>query len=58
LPAGAPRIEQVSDWLTKIIVGVGLVELRSLPDDLMACAEYVGHEFGTADNSAAMATQN
>tara|TARA_R110000850_G_scaffold200600_1_gene326696 strand:- start:817 stop:1767 length:951 start_codon:yes stop_codon:yes gene_type:complete len=25
------NLEQISDWLTKIIVGVGLVELRSIP---------------------------
>lgn len=27
-------LEQISDWLTKIIVGVGLVSLKSIPDYL------------------------
>lgn len=26
------NLEQISDWLTKIIVGIGLVELRQVPD--------------------------
>ncbi|HEX2690659.1 MAG TPA: hypothetical protein VHN14_28780, partial [Kofleriaceae bacterium] len=49
------NLEQVSDWLTKIIVGVGLVELRNLPHDLAMCAAYVAHGLGTTDTSAAMA---
>lgn len=39
------NLEQVSDWLTKIIVGVGLVELHKVNDLLLAfrqsVAEYV-----------------
>ena len=27
------NLEQISDWLTKIIVGLGLVELRNMPTD-------------------------
>ena len=49
------NLEQVSDWLTKIIVGVGLVELRDLPDDLVACATYISQGLGTSGNSAALA---
>lgn len=49
------NLEQVSDWLTKIIVGVGLVELHDLPHDLAACAAYIAHGLGTTDNSVAMA---
>ena len=28
------NLEQISDWLTKILVGVGLTQLQRLPDDL------------------------
>jgi len=34
-------IEQISDWLTKIIVGVGLTNLRELPGQLNALGKYV-----------------
>lgn len=41
--AGAPteyegntNLEQISDWLTKILVGAGLVELKSVPSALSA----------------------
>jgi hypothetical protein len=34
------NLEQISDWLTKIIVGVGLVELRSLGGALDSIARY------------------
>jgi hypothetical protein len=34
-------IEQISDWLTKIIVGVGLTNLRDLPRQLNALGKYV-----------------
>lgn len=43
---------EVSDWLTKIIVGLGLVELRELPDKLKIAAnplaECLGGECGLA----------
>lgn len=32
------NLEQVSDWLTKIIVGLGLVHLQQLPGQLMSVA--------------------
>lgn len=35
------NLEQISDWLTKIIVGVGLVELRTLPEHLKRAAGWV-----------------
>lgn len=35
----------MSDWLTKIIVGLGLVELHDLPADLQSCAEYISRSF-------------
>ena len=36
------NLEQISDWLTKIIVGVGLVESKQLPGYLVRLARYVG----------------
>ena len=49
------NLEQVSDWLTKIIVGVGLVELREIPAALQTCADYVAKGIGVTDGSVAMA---
>jgi len=41
------NLEQISDWLTKIIVGVGLVNLTDLPKFVSAGANYVASSFGT-----------
>ncbi|MHC1562527.1 hypothetical protein ACR9E3_26490 [Actinomycetospora sp. C-140] len=38
------NLEQVSDWLTKIIVGVGLVQIRQI----VGAVSYVGDRFGAA----------
>lgn len=34
------NLEQISDWLTKILVGVGLTQLREMPQRLMGLASY------------------
>lgn len=34
------NLEQISDWLTKIIVGIGLVQLNRVPDALTTYAGY------------------
>jgi hypothetical protein len=36
------NLTEISDWLTKILVGLGLVELRNVPDYLRRIGEYVG----------------
>jgi CheY-like chemotaxis protein len=36
------NLEQISDWLTKILVGAGLVQLRALPAGLRALGDYLG----------------
>ena len=36
------NLEQISDWLTKIIVGVGLVESKQIPGYLGRVSRYVG----------------
>lgn len=35
------NLEEVSDWLTKIIVGLGLFELREIPSHLMSMAAFM-----------------
>jgi hypothetical protein len=34
-------MEEISDWLTKLLVGVGLVELKGAPHALAVAANYV-----------------
>ncbi len=38
------NLEQVSDWLTKIIVGFGLIELRKVPGAFQSLAEYMAND--------------
>jgi len=40
------NLEQISDWLTKIIVGVGLINLGNLGPLLTRASRYVGASFG------------
>ncbi|KAA9345473.1 hypothetical protein [Larkinella humicola] len=40
------NLEQISDWLTKIIVGLGLVELRTVPARLKSAAGYIARGIG------------
>lgn len=44
-------LEQISDWLTKIIVGVGLTQLNQVPGKLDALAAYVAVGMGCPDTS-------
>lgn len=37
---------EIADWLTKIIVGLGLVNLKQLPGELMSIGEFVSHSIG------------
>lgn len=48
-PSAKPRtnLEQISDWLTKIIVGAGLVQLVSLPGALKDYAGFIKDRLGT-----------
>jgi len=39
-------LEQVADWLTKIIVGVGLTQLNKIPHNLYLLAAYIGTGMG------------
>lgn len=49
------NLEQVSDWLTKIIVGVTLVQIGSIPGALGRLGAALRGGFGGADFSAAFA---
>jgi hypothetical protein len=40
------NLEQISDWLTKILVGVGLAELYRLPAALRGAADYFAAAVG------------
>ena len=48
-------LDQISDWLTKILVGVGLTQLFGLTSKLQALAEYLGPVFGGTGSSAGFA---
>jgi hypothetical protein len=39
------NLEQISDWLTKIIVGLGLVQLRKIPQNLYDAATWMARSF-------------
>ena len=49
------NLEQISDWLTKILVGVGLTQLTTLPDRLQQVATYVAQGLGESPSAPAFA---
>jgi hypothetical protein len=50
------NLEQISDWLTKIIVGLGLIELRQLPDLLSRFTNFIRPGLHAAWAAPALAT--
>ena len=48
--------DQMSDWLTKILVGVGLTQLVGLPSKLQALGSYLAPAVGGGETSASVAT--
>ncbi|NHZ64065.1 response regulator [Massilia genomosp. 1] len=46
------NLVEVSDWLTKIIVGVGLVELKNLPRAAYSVAEFIAPGLAIANDVA------
>jgi hypothetical protein len=46
------NLEQISDWLTKILVGVGLTQLASLPDWLNRYSVFISDGLGGFDSSS------
>jgi hypothetical protein len=49
------NLEDISDWLTKILVGVGLTQLTSIPSGFKALVDVVKVAMGAGDDSAAIA---
>ena len=47
------NLEQISDWLTKIIVGVGLVQIGTVIEQFKALASYFGEGFKSGSTAAA-----
>lgn len=51
------NLEQISDWLTKIIVGIGLVELKQIPSVLERASTFMARGLGgVADREAVFAS--
>lgn len=45
------NLEQISDWLTKILVGVGLTQITVFPEKLKSLSEYIGKAFVSVSSS-------
>lgn len=45
------NLEQISDWLTKILVGVGLTQITSLPEALRRYSEFASPGLGNSSAS-------
>jgi hypothetical protein len=52
------NLEQISDWLTKMLVGVGLTQINAIPGKLDGLATAIGEGMGSAasDKTFALAT--
>jgi len=50
------NLEQISDWLTKIIVGVGLIEIKKIIYFFKTVGEYCGPAFGPSPSGEIIAT--
>jgi CheY-like chemotaxis protein len=49
--AGNTSLEQISDWLTKILVGVGLTQIGNVPSAFATLGEVVGPALGGFEGS-------
>jgi len=49
------NLEQISDWLTKILVGIGLVQIARAPDALSSLADALAPAFGGNEASPTFA---
>jgi CheY-like chemotaxis protein len=49
------NLEQISDWLTKIIVGIGLIELRRLPELLSRVSGFMAAGLGATPQAQVLA---
>lgn len=46
------NLEEISDWLTKLLVGAGLVELSKVPEGLASLGNYLGVDMKVPNSSA------
>lgn len=46
------NLVEISDWLTKIIVGVGLVQLNKIPGEIQNLTVYIGNGLRDCDSQA------
>lgn len=45
------NLEQISDWLTKVLVGVGLTQLQKIPVQLGILASYIAKDYGPSGSN-------
>jgi hypothetical protein len=45
------NLEEISDWITKILIGAALVSLWRLPGDLRSVTHYVADSLGESDHT-------
>lgn len=50
------NLEQISDWLTKILVGVGLTKISEIPDKLQIMSQIAAKGLGGSDASVTFIT--
>jgi hypothetical protein len=50
------NLEQVSDWLTKILIGAGLVQIGSIAGEIHVLAGYLAPAFGGSPASEIFAS--
>lgn len=53
--AGNTNLEQISDWLTKILVGVGLTQILQIPGQLVRLAAFLAPALGNQSSSQVFA---
>jgi hypothetical protein len=49
------NLEQISDWLTKILVGVGLTQITVIPEKMWVFAKHLSEGLGDAAGNAVLA---
>jgi tetratricopeptide (TPR) repeat protein len=53
--AGNTNLEQISDWLTKLLVGAGLTQLGRIPSALADLGDYLGRGLGNGTSASTFA---
>lgn len=50
------NLEEISDWLTKIIIGMTLIQLKEIPSEIDRLAELIGRNLPTSPDHRGFAT--